>query len=906
MQMTPPITVQPEFYDAAEAREKYLNGNDKYLERTKNRVVNPLKLEEYLILWHERLKIEADRMRKICEQSVTVHRRFRGTTINDQFGYFGTRPETSGRWIDYDPDVDGEVHPINIVRPDMRVNNSALLQVSPSVQIKATNSSAKRQEKAKKLQMMVNFFGRSWTEADRLLIFDGIQKEGTWLVETFRCEGKKHKVKTPQLKQTYFAVYQCGACGAQGKKEVPNEFGAAYQNKPASPVPCPSCGAEATGEVKAVNNVTLTENEVQSYEIKHRLWSAFNFLIDRKGAAKGGIKTAKYMRIHEIASRADLETDMPQHTFDHPIEFCYPLKCQASLADNDWSKLNVGYSPALNSTEFDEFEKDTICLHKEAYKNYISPEDYKFVDGFGKTKLEIKRSESLDEAIQRSFGEGTEGFRFVIVNDQLRDIVNDKYTEPNFRKAFSDVHFLRDSASFHSVPNWDSVQLQDDITLFNTLKTETTARNAIKPVWFNSEVFDIEDFGQDYIPSKDGTLAEDVDIQRAVYAMPHAASADEINEHLQFLLGIRQQVSSVTPALRGESQPGEPAYAQRQQLEQSQGILAPAAKSYAQMFLENSRQKIEAAFDCWTFEQFQEVASIEGEKWTEEDVAELVATDLDTEVSFEYTPGTEQPQSNLVKEMKFFNGLREVMPFVQGGAVSADVMQQILKKIDEFAGFDFDLSGLETSDALAQNRFEKMQNACKEFEGISRFRVEQMKQRIVSKSQEIDQETGAIIEIPITEFDLMMEKVMQTSDIFVTQFENTAPQGLWFIEKMVNELTKTKPNFVLIEAVQSFVQGLQQQGQQQQQENSENDPAVIAEREAAAQAAAEAEKQKAAEGESKKQDAETQTEQVLVQKMLEEGSKEKERDFEREKMAFEGEQRERDRQSQKENKKEKN
>lgn len=891
------ISVQPEFYDANEARQKYLSDDGrKYLERTKNRVTNPLKVEEYLLLWHERLKAEADRMRKICEQSVTVHRRFRGTTISDSFGYFGTRPETTGRWIDYDPDLDGEVHPINIVRPDIRVNNSALLQVQPNAQVKATNNSAKRQQKAAKIQRMVDYFGRSWTEADRLLIFDGIQKEGTWLVETYRCEGKKHKVQTPQLNRTYFAVYQCSSCGAQGKKEVPEELGASYQDK-ASPVPCPSCGAEASGEVKAVNNVSLTESEIQSYQIKHRLWSGFNYLIDRKRAAKGGIRNARFLRIHEIATRADLEADYPQHKFDHPFEFCYALKCEASLADNDFSKLNVGYSPALNSTEFDEFEKDTICLHKEAYKNYIAPDDYRFVDGFGKVKFEIKRGESMDEAVQRSFGEGTEGFRFVIVNDKLTDIVNDKYTEPDFRKAFTDVHFLRDSSSFHSVPNWDIVILQDDITLFNTLKTESTARNAIEPVFFNSEVFDIEDFGQDYIPSKDGILAEAVDIQRAVYKVPHASSAVEVNEHLQFLLGIRQEVSSVTPALRGEAQPGEPAYAQRQQLEQSQGILAPAAKSYAQMYIDNMRQKVEAAFDCWTFEQFQEVASIEGEKWTEEDIAELVATDLDTEVSFEYVPGTEQPQSNLVKEMKFFNGLREVTPFLQSGAITPDVMTQLLKKIDEYAGFEFDLSGLETSDALAQNRFEKMQNACRDYEGISRFRVEQMKSNVIAYSQETDP-SGAIVQIPISEFEIMMEKVMQKSDILVTDFENTGAQALWFIERMIGELTKTKPNYVLIEAVQSFVKGLKAQSEQQKQEAIDKDPAVQAERAAAEQNAAAQEQQRAAAEEAKKADAETATEQVLVQKMLEEGAKEKERDFEREKMAFEGQQRELDRQSQ--------
>lgn len=894
--MTPQIQVQPEFYNGEAARQKYLAPKgDKFTERTKNRAFAQQKPQEYFLAHHNKLKKEVEEMRALCEMYVTIHRRFRGVTISDQFGYFGTRQETRGRWIEYDADTDGDVHPINIVRPDIRANTAALLQISPSVDVDAANKSAKYAENATRIRRMVDYFGRfAWTEADRNLIFDGIQKEGVWLLEDYREESGDQSVNSPQNNQTFLASYECKSCGSSGKKEIDGELGREMSGQSFSNVPCPSCGADTPGLVQPVTNYGFQEKKVKTYDIKHRLWSGFNFCIDPVGGRKGGIKTARYLRIHEPVSRAEIETAYPQFRFDAPFEFSYPLKCQQALASGNWSNL-YSRSVTADMSEFDEFERITDCLHEEMYKNYVSPEDFKWTNGDGVTTFSIARGETMTEAVERSFGKGTKGFRLVFVNDQLVDIPSGECFEPDFRKAFADVHYLRDSASVYSVPNWDVVQLQDDITLMNTLKTETAARNSVNPVWFNSEVFDINDFSQEFIPSKEGVLAEEVDIRNAVMPLPTAKTADSIDKHLEFLLAIRSQVSVVTPAMRGEAQPDQPYAAQRQQLEQSFGVLSSASKSYTQMYLESMKNKIRMAQNCWTSEQFNRVASAFGEEWTEEEIKELCETDLEKDVVFTYVAGSEQPQGNLAKELKFFNALRELQPYIQLGAIKPDVIQQIVKRIDGFGDFDFDLSGLESSDALAQKRFERLSVACKPFEMLPSQQIQMLKQQIVAVQPQQNPETGEIFEQPISQFDLMLEQILLTADVFLSEFEDVEAQALFFVERIKEELAKTRPNYALVESMQEFIRAMQSQAQMQAQEAMMNDPQMqmqMAQNEQTELAETQA-KQLEAENADKQTNA--QTEQMVLQKAMDEESKENERNFEREKMDRESVERDKDR-----------
>lgn len=897
--LAPQKTHQPQFYDSNQALAKVTpsKGRDKYLERTKNRRLNGLDPEQYFLLWMRRLENESLQMRKLTEMYVTMHRRFRGVTVGDQFGYFGTRPDTAGYWIDFDPERDGEVHPINIVRPDIRANTSALLQVNVGVDVEPTNQDAKNRDRAEKLQKLVDYFERhTWTEEERTLIFDGIQKEGTVLVENYQDPdaGCEQTLYEPREIKSFAAKFRCEGCGKSGSKEIPEEDVESY-NLPQ--VPCPFCGGPASTIVEEVVNYGLEEKPHYTADIQHRLWSGFNFVIDRRGARRKGIQSAKYLQIMDLVDRAELEADYPQFTFEAPFEWSWQLKCQHALANADWNILWTYWSPGQESTEWDLFEKRRVFLHESAYRNYVSPSDWEFVDGNGKVKLTVQRGQTLVEAAEETWGKKVGGLCLVFVNDRLIDIIDPEEDDPNFRNRFTDVHFLRDSGSYHSVPNWDSKQIQDDITLFNTLKTETTARNSIRPVWFNSQVFDITDFGREYIPSKDGALDPDQgDISKAVFQPTVAKTADDVNEHLQFLLGIRREVSGVQPAMLGEAQPNQPYAAQRQQLEQSFGLLTACSKSYAQMKVHSTKQKIKMAFDTWTLEQFQDVASRNGDTWTEEDVVDLVSTDLDKDVVIDYVPGTEVPQGNLTKELKFWNGVREALPLIQAalqaGTLDPDTFRQLLKRIDEFADFDFDLSGKETADAVAQKRFAKLSEVCDEFRDISSQEIEMMKQQIVSAEPApvdpatgqtmIDQATGLPAEpTMITMFDTVAEQIHFAADLFFSPFEDVEAQVAFFTIEIMREMAKPKPNYMLIEIMQLIVGQFLDQQAEAQAAAAAADPANKA-----------AEEDRKAKGESEdkkhanaKELQGMKNEHEVTKLAIGEASKENDRDFGREEAA---------------------
>lgn len=864
-------TARPEFYDpkAAMAKVESALNQDSYFERTKNQKVHGYDPEQYLLLWEMRFQKHEKSMRKLWEMMTTMHRRFRGVTISDQFGYFGTMPTTEGRWVDYQPDLDGEVHPINIVRPDIRANVCALLQVEVGVQITSPNQDARFHEIAQQLQLLADFLRRDmWTEAERTLLFDGIQKEGTILNEIFidRENARAQAVTLPTKLQQHYAILRCQQCGVEGAKEISPEQAEQHHGLN---VNCPECDTPNDIEVKTLTNYDVDQSEIKTSEIGHKLHSGFNFLIDRQGAKRKGIQSAKYMRTMELVERCELEDTYPQFQFDSPYEWSFGLKCEQALASANWDMLYSAWMPSQHSPEWDLFQKNTNYLHESSYKNYISPTDWEFRGREGKLKFSIKRGQSWKDAVKNSMGSECQGYRYVFVNEHLIDIETPPDFEPNFRKCFTDCHFQRDSGSYHSIPHWDSVQLQDDITLFNTIKVETAARNSVEPVWFDSTIFDIHDFSRDYIPSKDGALDKETKIGDKVYKPPIAKSAEQLTEHLLFLMGVRREVSGVQPALLGESQPGQPYAAQRQQLDQAFGLLTSAAKSNAQMEVESTKQALMFCFEHYTIEQFQDVASRFGEHWDEQTVKALINTDLNRDVEVAYVEGTDQPQGRLAKELKFFQGLREIMPFVEAGIVPAPIMTQILKRVDDFAGFDFDLSGAETTDALAQKRFRKLSEVCAEFKPLTRDDIDEYKQTVVAyqpapaqlpaapagmqMSDGNDSETaetpdgdesggpqsapssqntpppqaantgvqragGAEIPTPpqitppqpITAWDMMSEEIIAAADIYISPVEDVAAQAAFFLPMVTLELARPQPNYVLVDMLEWLLDQFQQ------------------------------------------------------------------------------------------------
>ncbi|MBA4183038.1 MAG: hypothetical protein H0X49_03395, partial [Acidobacteria bacterium] len=139
----------------------------------RQRKVSDQTFEQLLRNFAEQIKREQDKLRQLTEMSVTLHRRYRGLTISDLCGHYGIRIETKGRWLDYDPDLDGEIHPINIIQPAIRANTNACLQSNAEINIEPANASAKTAKIAERWAKVSAYLERfNWTEEEKTFLFD--------------------------------------------------------------------------------------------------------------------------------------------------------------------------------------------------------------------------------------------------------------------------------------------------------------------------------------------------------------------------------------------------------------------------------------------------------------------------------------------------------------------------------------------------------------------------------------------------------------------------------------------------------------------------------------------------------------------------------------------------------------
>lgn len=781
--------------------------------------------ETYLENHHENIKKEQDKVRKLCEMAVTLHRRFRGLTLSDLCGRYGARLSTNGKWLDWLPEVDGDIHPINIVQPAIRANTNACLQSNPAIEVKSANQEARHKQIAMRWQRVADFFQRSdWTSEDRrALLFDGLQKEGVWWVKAECVEEDQASVPGPMEQKVGVASYRCRTCGQEGITQTED----AEQGM--SEIACPQCGNPADAMIKSTAQIDAVEQKIPVYEIKNRLYSFFNFVVDRYNAKFGGLQTAKWVMTFSPVDRAELEERYPQHDFQAPGSWSYQAQCDYALANADWRFLSYGATQTALNDEFEKFQCDEVYLHEEAYANYRAPADYKFVNGAGVETFSIKAGQSIAEAYQAKYGFNPKGLKFIWEGDRLLDIVSPEDEEVNFREVFSDVHWLRDSGSYLSSPYYSIVITQDDITQLNTMNHNIIARNAVIPTYYDSTVFDDADFSKEYIGSKNAHLLPDRDMSKAVMQLPIPTPSPHLSAQLAFLWETKDSISMVQPALRGEQQKGETWGAQRQQLEQSFGMLTSVLKSYAGMLCVNFKQKARLAAKHWTLEQFQRIGSEFGEIWADEDVQEMCEIDLTKDLVVSYRNGSEMPQTNLDREMKFFNGLAQLMPFVQAGMVDPAKLQKILQKIDEYSEFDFDLTGLEVNELIAQKRVIELATICEQFGEVSFEQIEAARQQIVGyapEQQQMPDGQVAIVQTPITQLDVITEKIFFQSKIRFSPFEDLPQQRQFFVEQYRVEVGKTTPAYLYLELLETMIGMLDQAIQQQQAEAMMNDPSV--------------------------------------------------------------------------------
>jgi len=784
--------------------------------------------ESFLYGWSQFIREQQYFNTDLTQAAVTMHIRARAVTTSDLCSGYGTRESTQGTWMSYNPDLDGEVHPINIVGPAVTTNKNACLQSNAAVEVSSANQSAEHKQIALRWQRICDYFERmTWDEAKRGFIFDSTQKEGTNLVEIYLKELDPISIPNVNESKTGLAVFKC-ECGKNGITQI-DEF-----DEETNAVECPECGNPAPAMISPVAGLALGEQDVPVYEIKDRTIPFFNFMIDTWGAKVGGLQTANWLQIQDLKDQTWMETHYPGRSFGGPALWAYPLQAAYALSIGRWQFLNQQPLTGAWTQGHERYDVKEIYLHEDSYSSYRAPEDYEFIDAFGKCTFRIRKGQSIMDAQREMYGENQHGFKFTWTQDTLLGIADNEKEELNFRERFSDVHWSRESGGYLSSPNYSIVYIQDDITLLNTLNHNIIARNAVNPIFYDSLVFEKGDFNNEYIGTKNGAMLPDFDMRKAVTSLPIPTPSPYLSQQMQWLWSIKDSVSQVTPAMRGESQKGEPFAAQRQQLETSYGNLTAILKSFAQCKVNTFKNQALMAKKRWTLEQFQRVGSMFGEQWNEEDIDEMCSIDFHRDLMVTYREGSETPSTPISKELRFFGALGQLAqlpPEIALQVIGTEQWQKIVEKMGDIGDFGFDVSGLQIDDVISQKRFISLAQQCQEYQGITFEEITALREEIVAYQPVTEEEVAMGMEsgeipqpTPITQFDLMTEQILYKSGIRFTKYEDLAQQQSFFVQQYNVEMGKTSPNEMLLAQIEILLGMLDQALGQQKQAELEANP----------------------------------------------------------------------------------
>lgn len=770
--------------------------------------------------FEDKLKQHADHIRwtqtrgyTLVQQWIMVNRRFRGVTLSDQIGGFTQDPQLAplGVWADpvFDDPDQPDVHPVNIVRPNIRANTNSCLQSNPAINVKPGKKSAELTRLANMAQLIIDHKRReAWRETSRARLFDAVQKNSAQFVETY---------------------YETNMCGI--KTQVPHvPEGSAFEER--SPEPQEETraheAAEPAGQILQeahTEDVQTDPEEVEEAfegyrttevgDVMTRQHSAFETVVDLIGGAADGLNTATWVQIHKLTPRAQVEADYPQFSFGAPREWCYALKCQHALMTNEWDVMfmaRMTRSDASGFKDFELFEKREIFLHEDAYRNYRFPQDFEFVDGSGRTKFKARKGQTIAEAQKECWGRNYYGFRFVWIDDKLVDIVHPEDQPVNFRDCLTVTHWLPVSGCFWSVPHWDIVQFNDDLTNENTFWVEHNGSNVHSTVLFDSEKFDRQDFAYTHVGTKNGGLGTGQKMEDVAYVLPQSDISQGILAHIQWIMEAKDQISMVQPAQRGDMQKGETYGAQRQQLEQAFGMLTACVKSHAECLVDWAKHQLKLVQSRWTLEQFEAVASRFGEVWDESDVEEFAEMDIDHDLVIDYEPGSEMPESNFAKELKFFNMLPQLMGFLQLGMIPMPAAMELIRTIASYGDLDIDLTGLDTEEAIAQKRFHRISELCQKSPFETDWgTIHAMEGEIIVPEvpEQIDPMTGQPVpgsgQPAVTALDRIVEELLVAAEAMPNRLDDANIQIAFHTRRLKEELASPRTNYLLTACLEELI-----------------------------------------------------------------------------------------------------
>jgi hypothetical protein len=210
-------------------------------------------------------------------------------------------------------------------------------------------------------------------------------------------------------------------------------------------------------------------------------------------------------------------------------------------------------------------------------------------------------------------------------------------------------------------------------------------------------------------------------------------------------------------------------------------------------------------------EQFEAVAAQFGEVWDETDVEEFANVDIDRDFIIDYQSGTELPESNFAKEMKFMNIFPILMNFVQLGMIPQGAALELIRLLANIADMEIDLTGLDTEESIAQKRFHRISEVCQEspFE-TDWATIQGLEGEIVQEGVPAvtDPMTGQVLqpEVPqISRLDQIVEGLIIGAEALPNSTDNTSVHIEFYTRRIKEELASPRTNYLIVACLEELI-----------------------------------------------------------------------------------------------------
>ena len=651
--------------------------------------------------------------------AVTMRRRWRGTSASDMGGAFWPNMYQNQDWCD----ISGAgLHSLNIVKDTVRANEAAMVEARVQVTVEAGTSGGEMKGAAGVGQGVYEYLEqRDWTDSLEARLAQTVQISGGIFLKTKKDPQKPSEaLKRPVMGEVPLDIpgqYSC-ECGSGGEFDgeiAEDEFG-----QPRTP--CPECGMPAT--VMEHPQIVPFETQVDEKEFHApdndtEIVSTYEIRMDETHTQGGDIDKAHWFERHYLMGRPELEARYPHIEFGSPDRWSYPIQWQQAIRTGS-QNIEWYLQSRTTNTELDQFEVRELYLRPEMYPHRVEPVDFELLGPNDKAVFKLKAGESLAK-------KAPDGMMVRICGKHILDVYTkkpdykeeaDEYQSCDFRDEYTLIQFLLDADSVHSLGLVELEPIQQDLNNNRTISQNSLEKNAVANRVYDGMMFDAGDWDYDLVPSRSG-MPLTQDIGHYVKDLENPKLGPEMMQDTVFLLGVKEKLSGVSPAMKGESQPGEPYHSILLQKQQSQGLLAPSQRSKAEGKVRWTKQNLRIA-QGWPLERFEYIRTRLGSEWKDQDVEAFINCDVERDLDVAYVPGSEVGRALMEQQLHLSSLLQEYATVAQiaPDVIPAKSWREILGKMSALGGVEeLDLNNTESDMRLAQDRYQAIQDRMKQIPG---------------------------------------------------------------------------------------------------------------------------------------------------------------------------------------------